>query len=201
MPDTLEIEALEGLGSLTEKGKPVDSRIKDVKSAISIFNTLRKADEGSSTNRARVDAMFDGANPYDSRKLATSGQGLKTNLNFGEAQRLLDIALSAYVDLYSSLEKLVEVCSYNVARTFGLYPQKGTLRPGADADLVIIDLNKEQTVTPELAHTAAGYTLFDGRKLKGWPVLTMVRGKVVMRDGQITAEPGYGQYVARYVKK
>ena len=100
-----------------------------------------------------------------------------------------------------TLQKLVEVCSYNVARNFGLYPQKGTLRPGADADLVIIDLNKEQTVTPELVHTAAGYTLFDGKKLKGWPVLTMVRGKVVMRDGQITADPGYGKYVPRYVKK
>ncbi len=109
MSDTLEINSLDGLGDLDEKGKPVESRIKDVKSALSIFQTLRKADEGSSGNRARVDAMFDGANPYDSRKLATSGQGLKTNLNFGEAQRLLDIALSAYVDLYSSLEKLVDV--------------------------------------------------------------------------------------------
>ena len=100
-----------------------------------------------------------------------------------------------------TLEKLVEVCSYNVARTFGLYPQKGTLRPGADADLVIIDLNKEQTVTPELMHTAAGYTLFDGRKLKGWPVLTMVRGKVVMRDGKITVAPGYGHFIPRKTKK
>tara|TARA_B100000530_G_scaffold148759_1_gene93336 strand:+ start:1265 stop:3529 length:2265 start_codon:yes stop_codon:yes gene_type:complete len=107
--ETLEIEALEGLGSLDEKGKPVKSRLKDVKSAVALFHTLRRADEGSSNNRARVDAMFDGANPYDSGRLAASGQGLKTNLNFGEAQRLLDISLSAYVDLYSSLERLVEV--------------------------------------------------------------------------------------------
>ena len=60
-------------------------------------------------NRARVDAMFDGASPYNQGSLNASGQGLKTNLNFGEAQRLLDVALSAYVDLYSSLETLVEV--------------------------------------------------------------------------------------------
>ena len=60
-------------------------------------------------NRARVDAMFDGASPYNQGTLNSSGQGLKTNLNFGEAQRLLDVSLSAYVDLYSSLEKLVEV--------------------------------------------------------------------------------------------
>lgn len=108
---TASLNALEELGSLDEKGNPVESRLKDVKSAISIFENLRRADEQSSINRARVDAMFDGANPYNQSALASSGQGLKTNLNFGEAQRLLDISLSAYVDLYSSLEKLVEVKS------------------------------------------------------------------------------------------
>jgi hypothetical protein len=102
-------DALGDLGSLDKKGKPVASRIKDVKSAVGIFHALLKADERSSINRSRVDAMFDGANPYSSAALRASGQSLKTNLNFGEAGRLLDIALSAYVDLYSSLEKLVEV--------------------------------------------------------------------------------------------
>jgi len=104
----LDIDGLD-LGSLTEKGKPVATRLKDVKSAVGIFNTLLKADERSAVNRARVDAMFDGAAPYNSAGLATSGQQLKTNLNFGDAQRLLDVALSAYVDLYSSLERFVEV--------------------------------------------------------------------------------------------
>ena len=107
--ETLDLNALDGFGALDEKGKPLKSRLKDVKSATALFQTLRRADEGSSANRARVDAMFDGASPYDQGRLNTSGQGLKTNLNFGEAQRLLDISLSAYVDLYSSLEKLVEV--------------------------------------------------------------------------------------------
>ena len=91
--DKLEIEALDGLASLDEKGKPFKSRLKDVKSALAIFSNLRKADEGSSVNRARVDAMFDGSSPYDQASLNTSGQGLKTNLNFGESQRLLDISL------------------------------------------------------------------------------------------------------------
>ena len=104
----LEIDGLE-LDALTEKGNPVETRLKDVSSALSIFKTLAKADEKSAINRARVDAMFDGAAPYNQTRLETSGQPLKTNLNFGEAQRLLDIALSAYVDLYSSLECLVEV--------------------------------------------------------------------------------------------
>jgi predicted transcriptional regulator YdeE len=104
----LDIDGL-ALEALDEKGKPVETRLKDVQSALSIFNALRRGDEKSSVTRARIDSMFDGAAPYDSAKLASSGQQLKTNLNFGDAQRLLDISLSAYVDLYSSLEKLVEV--------------------------------------------------------------------------------------------
>ena len=107
--DPQALQELDGLSAFDENGKPTKSRIKDVKSALKIFQGLRKADEQSSVNRARVDAMFDGANPYNQGQLNASGQGLKTNLNFGEAQRLLDISLSAYVDLYSSLEKLVEV--------------------------------------------------------------------------------------------
>ena len=108
MSSTYAIDGLE-LASLDDKGKPVETRLKDVKSALSIFSTLLRSDEKSSINRARIDAMFDGAAPYEQNSLVTSGQGLKTNLNFGDAQRLLDVALSAYVDLYSSLERLVEV--------------------------------------------------------------------------------------------
>lgn len=89
-----ELEAID-LGSLDENNKPVVSRLKDVTSALGIFEQLRRADEKSSINRAQQDAMFDGAAPYSQDKLAASGQGLKTNLNFGEAQRLLDISLSA----------------------------------------------------------------------------------------------------------
>lgn len=115
----LGIDGLD-LESLDEKGKPVETRLKDVASALSIYNALRRGDEKSSVTRARVDAMFDGASPFDAGKLAASGQQLKTNLNFGDAQRLLDVALSSYVDLYSSLERLVEVRG-----TFGEKGQTG----------------------------------------------------------------------------
>lgn len=108
MSNLHELDGLD-LGSLDSKGKPVETRLRDVSSAVGIFSTLLKADEKSAVARARIDAMFDGAAPYDNAALASSGQALKTNLNFGEAQRLLDISLSAYVDLYSSQERLVEV--------------------------------------------------------------------------------------------
>ena len=141
----LEIDGLE-LDALNEKGKPVETRLKDVKSAISIFRTLFKADEKSAVNRARVDAMFDGAAPYNQGSLTTSGQGLKTNLNFGEAQRLLDISLSAYVDLYSSLERLVDV--------------KGTL--GEQSEITPL----EDIVSDELTHLMRSWPEFHSAYLR-----------------------------------
>lgn len=110
MSNLHELDGLE-LSPFDDKGKQVKSRLRDVKSAISIFQTLLMADEGSSVQRMRVDQMFDGVAPYNQAELTASGQGLKTNLNFNDGQRLLDIALSAYVDLDSSLERLVEVVS------------------------------------------------------------------------------------------
>ena len=141
----LGIDGLE-LQSLDETGKPVETRLKDVKSAISIFKTLFRADEKSATNRARVDAMFDGAAPYNQGSLATSGQPLKTNLNFGEAQRLLDISLSAYVDLYSSLETLVEVS--------GTMGEKSQVAP------------QEEIVADELTHLMRSWPEFHSAYLR-----------------------------------
>ncbi len=92
-----------------DTGKPPESRVSSVTAALSIFSTLRLADEPSAINRARTDAMFDGAEPYDRAALSSTGQGGRTNLNWGESQRYLDIAMSAFVDLNYSLERLVNV--------------------------------------------------------------------------------------------
>lgn len=96
-----------------------------------------------------------------------------------------------------SLERAVAVTATNAARIFGLYPKKGTIQVGSDADLTLVDLNLEKTVSHELFATWSDYTLYTGVRLKGWPVLTMLRGRVVARDGAVTAEPGYGRFVPR----
>lgn len=108
MSNLRELESLD-LASVPLKGPLPTTRLKDVSAAIGIFSTLLKADELSAVDRARRDAMFDGSPPYNQSKLNASGQSLKTNLNWNEGQRLLDINMSAYVDLYSSLERLVDV--------------------------------------------------------------------------------------------
>lgn len=99
-----------------------------------------------------------------------------------------------------NIERVAEVTSYNTARIFGMYPKKGTIQPGSDADLTIVDLDLEQNVTPELLQSYADYTIYDGHKLKGWPVMTIVRGKVVMDGGQVNNDAlGHGEFVPRPV--
>ncbi len=94
-----------------------------------------------------------------------------------------------------SLDDVVRIGSYNPARRFDLYPRKGTIEVGADADLVLIDYEAEHTVTREEVLSKAGYSPYEGQTLRGVPVLTTVRGTVVARDGKVTVEPGYGQFV------
>jgi len=99
-----------------------------------------------------------------------------------------------------SIERVAEVTSYNTARIFGMYPKKGTIEPGSDADLTIVDLDLEQKVTPELLQSYADYTIYDGHKLKGWPIMTIVRGRVVMEGGLVDSKAlGHGEFVPRPV--
>ncbi len=96
------------------------------------------------------------------------------------------------------IERVAEVTSYNTARILGMYPRKGTIQAGSDADLVLVDLELEQQVTPELLQSYSDYTIYDGWKIKGWPVMTMVRGKIVMENGVVDGSMlGHGQFVPR----
>jgi dihydropyrimidinase len=96
-----------------------------------------------------------------------------------------------------SLERVAEVTSYNVAKIFNLYPRKGGIQIGSDADLTIVDLDKEQTVTHSMLNSSSDFSIYENWRLKGWPILTMVRGSVVMRDGEIVGERGFGRYLRR----
>jgi hypothetical protein len=97
------------LQTIKESGAAPKSRLKDVKAANEIYENLRDGDELSATNRSRVQAMFDGTPPYSDTALRNSGQAFRCNLNFGEAEKFLEAALSAYVDLINSVETLVRM--------------------------------------------------------------------------------------------
>ena len=91
----------------------------------------------------------------------------------------------------------VRLTAYNPARLFGLYPRKGTIAPGADADLVLWDAKKQVTITNGAMQHIIDYTPYEGMEVTGWPVSTIRRGQVVMQDGKVQAEPGSGQFLAR----
>jgi len=93
------------------------------------------------------------------------------------------------------LPRVAEVTSTNAARIFGLR-SKGSLEPGFDADITVVDLEKRKVVRARELATSADFTPFEGMELKGWPVLAMLRGRVTMRDGRSTDETP-GRYLRR----
>ncbi|MFW5897251.1 MAG: dihydroorotase, partial [Bacillota bacterium] len=96
-----------------------------------------------------------------------------------------------------TLSDVVWLLSEGAARHFGLWPRKGCLAPGADADLVIVNADVVDTIDRKRMHTKAAETawLYDGRKVTGKPVATIVRGEIVMEDGNIVGSRGYGRMV------
>ncbi|MBI4528670.1 MAG: amidohydrolase family protein [Deltaproteobacteria bacterium] len=140
------------------------------------------------------------------REMEVSGDVWATRTGFpSRGEAALPVMLNDGVNRGRiSLLRLVEVCCANPARIFGVYPQKGVIAPGSDADFVAVDLNRKVTVTSDMVHSSAGWTLWEGREMKGWPVMTMLRGQVIAewpqggKRPEIVAKP-FGRYLPRSV--
>ncbi|MGD9396083.1 MAG: dihydroorotase family protein [Candidatus Thorarchaeota archaeon] len=112
-------------------------------------------------------------------------------------QMILRVLLSEGINkARMTYSKLLRICSRNPARMFGLYPKKGVLRIGADADFVIIDPNKEEKITAEIMESKCGWTLYEGMTMKGAPVMTFIRGVQAFSEGNVTIKPGHGTFQA-----
>jgi dihydropyrimidinase len=96
-----------------------------------------------------------------------------------------------------SLDRFVEVTSANAARIFGLYPRKGLIAVGSDADIALWDPEQRRTVDGARMESRAGYSVYDGWPVQGWPRLVLRRGQLVLADGEITARPGDGEWIRR----
>jgi dihydropyrimidinase len=94
------------------------------------------------------------------------------------------------------LNRFVEVSSTAVAKLFGLYPRKGTIAIGSDADIVLIDPNRKQTVRLADLHSNCDYSIWDGWEFEGIPTMTMLRGNILVEDGLWTGPVGMGQFIA-----
>ncbi len=95
-----------------------------------------------------------------------------------------------------SLERLVQVASEQPARAFGLYPRKGGLHVGADADVIIVDPDRERRVVPDDLTTWSDFSPFEGMMLRGWPDIVILRGRVIVEDGELVGAAG-GRYLRR----
>jgi dihydropyrimidinase len=96
-----------------------------------------------------------------------------------------------------NLNTFVDVASTQAAKQFGLFPRKGTIAPGSDADLVVFDPNYRGTISAKTQTMAVDYSAFEGWPLEGRPDIVTVRGKVAVRDGKFVGTIGSGQFLKR----
>jgi dihydropyrimidinase len=132
---------------------------------------------------------------------AEKGQGDIWTLRpaFGSTGLMVPILVSeGYNRERLSITDIARLTSYEAARAFGLYPLKGTLLVGSDADLMILDTNTEWVVDATALPSAQQFSVYDGFHLKGRVAHTVVRGKPVVMEGKLVGEPGNGRYVRRY---
>ena len=124
----------------------------------------------------------------DFRRIPCGLPGIETSL---------PLVVTRGVGKQISLRTMVDVLSTNPAKIFGLYPRKGTIRVGSDADLAIIDPAREIKVTPRALHMKSDYSPYDGMRLRGFPAVTILRGKVIQKDGEFFGKPGDGIFLKR----
>lgn len=94
-----------------------------------------------------------------------------------------------------SINRFVTLTAANPARLYGLYPQKGSLMPGSDADLAVWDMNSPRRITHAALHDACDYTPYEGMKVSAWPVMTISRGDVIWANGQVSGGYGRGTFL------
>jgi dihydropyrimidinase len=125
----------------------------------------------------------------DFRKIPNGGPGVEDRLSL--------VYHGGVVERGFSLNKWVDICCTASARMFGMFPKKGTIAPGSDADIVIFDPNKERTISAKSHHMNCDYSLFEGMKIKGYPETVLSRGKVIVENNQYKGKPGDGRFIRR----
>ena len=133
------------------------------------------------------------------RKRATKEKDIwQSSQGFPATPTILQVLLSeGFHKGRLSLQRIAQVLCSEPARIFGLAETKGDIEVGLDADLTIVDLSLEKEVRAKDFVSFADYNLYEGWRLKGWPVITMVRGETVMKDGALVGRQGHGRFLAR----
>jgi dihydropyrimidinase len=98
-----------------------------------------------------------------------------------------------------SANEFVALTATNHAKMYGLYPKKGTIAVGCDADIVLWDANRKETIRQEILHHGADYTPWEGYSVTGWPVMTIANGHIVVEEGKVLSLPGQGSFLKRAI--
>jgi dihydropyrimidinase len=164
-----------------------------------VMPPIRSADD----NEALWDAVFAGevdsiGSDHVAAQRARKGPPVwQAQLGFAGVATILPVLLSAGVAGRGlPLSRVVSMTSTAPARIFGL-ERKGELVPGKDADFVVVDLDVERVVDAAALGSSSDFSIYEGRRLRGWPVLTVSRGEVVMRDGALVGPQGHGRFLRR----
>jgi len=152
-------------------------------------------------NRALWGGLRDGtlsvvASDHAPKAKDVNGDFLMQGFGSPQIETLLPVTYDGGVNRgHISVVRLVQVLCENPARIFGLYPRKGTIGVGSDADLVVFDPAREFTIQAGNQHSNVGYTLYEGRAVLGWPEMSFQRGKRVLWQNEIVAQPGQGRFL------
>jgi dihydropyrimidinase len=156
-----------------------------------LWNAVR-TDALSAISTDHCAFLFDGQKTLgkdDFSKIPNGGPGLENRL-----QMIHEFGVRAG---RISLNRMVELLSTNPAKLFGLYPRKGTLAVGSDADIVVFDPEKQVTISAKTHHSKSDYNLYEGTKVTGSTELVTLRGNVLVENDELVASPGVGRFVAR----
>ena len=177
---TLTEKIIEERGALAKIGPPIRSQ----------------ADQDALWKALREGTLMVVASDHAPKAKDPDGDFLVQGFGAPQIETLLPVTYDWGINQgHISLVRLVQVLCENPARIFGLYPRKGTLAVGSDADLVVYNPTKEFTIRKENQHSNVGYTLFEGRKVLGWPELSFQRGQPVLENGEIVRQPGCAQFL------
>ncbi|HEX9013216.1 MAG TPA: amidohydrolase family protein [Anaerolineaceae bacterium] len=177
---TLTEEIIERRGALAKIGPPIRSQ----------------ADQDALWKALRDGTLSVVASDHAPKQKDPHGDFLSQGFGAPQIETLLPVTYDWAVNGGRlSLVRLAQVLCENPARIFGLYPRKGTLAPGADADMVIYDPQRAVTIRPENQHSKVGYTLYEGFSVLGWPESSFQRGQPVLENGEVVSAPGCGQFL------
>ncbi len=181
----LDYSTLERMGALAQMGPPLRSR-DDCKAAVQALGDGTVDFVGSDHAPHTLEEKQANSNPWES---PSGTPGLDTI-----SISVLDLALRGKI----TLSRVAEVLGERPAALFGLAGRKGTLQPGADGDAVLVDAEAVRTLAPEMLRSRAARSPFEGMQLRGWPVLTVLRGDIIAENGNLVDAAPRGRLVVRH---